>query len=93
MRKDLADPAIGVAAGLGGARPHPDRAAVGRQQFDVDDGQTRRGERALRREHRVVLEVLVVDRVELAELHQVQRVVHLDAQPAVVGEQVAQRPR
>ena len=64
---------------------------MGRQQLDIDDRQAGRGECAHRRQHRVVLEVLVVDGVELAERDEVQCVVHLDAQPAVVGQQSAQR--
>ena len=63
-----------------------------RDQFDVDDRQTGGGQCAHRREHRVVLKMLVVDGVELAETDEVQRVVHLDAQPPVVGQQPAQRP-
>ena len=62
-----------------------------RDQLDIDDRQAGGGERAHGRQHRVVLEMLVVDRVELAETDEVQRVVHLDAQPAVVGQQSAQR--
>ena len=58
------------------------------KKLDVDDGEACRRERTSRGKHCVVLEMLVIDRVELAEIDQVQRVVDLDAQPPVVGEQV-----
>ena len=64
---------------------------MSRDQLDIDDRQAGRGECAHGRKHRVVLEMLVVDRVELAEPDEVQCVVHLDAQPAVFGQQSAQR--
>ena len=75
----------GLARDLARPRPHPDRAAVGGQELDVDERQPARRERPLPGEHRVVLEVLVVDGVELRALHQRQQVLHLDRHPAVVG--------
>ena len=63
-----------------------------RKKFGVDNHQSGRRERTRCREQRVVLEVFVIDRVELAKVHQVECVVDLDAQPTVVGQQPAQRP-
>lgn len=83
-------PGRGCAGHCVGPGPQPDRAAVCRKGFDVDDGQPGGRERTGRRRDRVVLEMLVVDGVELRELDQVARVVHLDGQPPVVGEQRAQ---
>ena len=75
-----------LARDLRRAGPHADRAAVGGQQLDVDQAEPARGERPLAAEHRVVLEVLVVDGVELGVLHQREQVLHLDRHPAVVGD-------
>ena len=72
-----------------GTCPHPNRTAVRRDHFDVDHLEAGGGQRTHRRKHRVVLKMLVVDRVELAETDEVQGMVHLDAQPAVVGQQPA----
>ena len=63
-----------------------------RQQLDVHNGQAAARERPARGFDRVVLEVLVVDRVVLVLLDQRQQVLHLDGDPAVVGDQGAQRP-
>ena len=62
---------------------------MGRDQLHIDDRQARRAERAHRRQHCVVLEMLVVDGVELAKSDEVQRVVYFDAQPAVFGQHSA----
>ena len=60
------------------------------QQLDVDQREAAGRERPLRGEHRVVLEMLVVDRVELGALDQREQVLHLDRHPAVVRDQRAQ---
>ena len=70
--------------------PDAKRATVRRQEFSIDDSQPSSGERTCCREQRVVLKVFVVDHVKLGVVHQLQRMVHLDAEPAVVGEQRAQ---
>ncbi len=87
------EPWSGGPGGLLGSRPQPDGSAVGVELFDVDDAQVRGRQRAHRGQDRVVLEVLVVDGVELGRADQIQRVVHLDAEPSVVGDEDAQRTR
>ena len=61
-----------------------------RQLLDVDDGETGRGQHALRRQQREVGVVLVVDRVVLVALDEPQQVRDLDADRAVVGDERAQ---
>ncbi len=59
------------------------------QQLDVHEGESAAREGPDRGGDRVVLEVLVVDRVVLVLLDQGQQVLHLDGDPAVVGDQRA----
>ena len=60
---------------------------MGVEQLDVDQRQPAGRQRPLGGQHRVVLEVLVVDRVELGALHQREQVLHLDRYPAVVRDE------
>ena len=60
---------------------------MGVEQLHVHQRQPAGGERPLPGQQCVVLEVLVVDRVELGALHQRQQVLHLDRHPPVVGHQ------
>ena len=60
------------------------------QQLDVHERESAAREGPDRGRDRVVLEVLVVDRVVLVLLDQGQQVLHLDGDPAVVGDQGAQ---
>ena len=60
------------------------------QQLDVHERESAARQRPGRGRDRVVLEVLVVDRVVLVLLDQGQQVLHLDGDPAVVGDQGAQ---
>ncbi len=57
------------------------------EQLDVHQRQPAGRQRPLGGQHRVVLEVLVVDRVELGALHQREQVLHLDRYPAVVRDE------
>ena len=68
-------------------RPESDGATVSGEFLDVDDGQVALGQRPRRGQDRPVLEVLVVDRVELCVGHQVECVMHLDADHAPVRDQ------
>lgn len=60
------------------------------QQLDVHERESAARQRPDRGRDRVVLEVLVVDRVVLVLLDQGQQVLHLDGDPAVVGDQGAE---
>ncbi len=90
LRQDLQGALAGRAGVRGRRGPQADRPTVRRQGLDVDHRQITRLQRAHGREHRPVLEVLVVDGVELRLGHQLQRVVHLDGDQAVVRHQRAQ---
>ncbi len=74
----LGDRYRGCARGLGRLGPEPDGASVGGQQLDVDKRQAAGRQPSLGRAHRVVLEVLMVDRVELGVLDQGKEVLDLD---------------
>ena len=60
------------------------------QEFCVDGVEPGGSQGTRCREQREVLRVIVIDRVKLRVLHQLQCVPHLDAEPAVIGEQGAQ---
>ena len=79
-----------LAGHLGRPGPQPDGAAVRGQQLDVHERESAARQGPGRGRDRVVLEVLVVDRVVLVLLDQGQQVLHLDGDPAVVGDQGAQ---
>ena len=73
-----------LAARLDRSRVDPDRPTVGRQLLDVEELEPVLREETLDRAERQVREVLVVDGVELAPLDQLQKMVELEGQDAVV---------
>ena len=88
--KHLGDSRAGKGRALDGHRPRPQRSAVRRELFHVDDREARLGEHPLGREEGQVREVLVVDRVVEPVLDQPEQVMDLDGHGAVVLHQSAQ---
>ena len=73
--------------GLGLADIEPQRAAVDREPADVVQHQTMAPEQPVERGDREIAQMLVVDRVELAVIDQVDQIGHFKDRDAVGGKQ------
>src|ERR1700737_2676115 len=65
----------------------PERSAVSRETVDVEDGEAVRSKHLLGHEHREIGKMLVVDRVELAASHQLEKMRNFDRDHAVIAQQ------